>query len=62
MEIFVRLALNKYFKTKICKSQSEAVMKFFDDDLMVTIQGFDSRKFRQKYLWKGLVDEYFEKN
>jgi hypothetical protein len=48
MEIFVRLAVHKYYKSKIFKSKLEAIQKFFDDDLGAFFEKFKSYEWRTK--------------
>ena len=50
LEIFVRLALHKYFKSKICRTKLEAIQKFFGWDLNEFLNKFKSYEWReQKY-------------
>ena len=51
MEIFVRLAIHKYFKQKVVSSQSEAINKMFSEDLFPFFEKFDCHKWRVENLW-----------
>ena len=48
LEIFVRLAIHKYHKSKICKSKLEAIQKFFDEDIGKFLKRFHSYEWREK--------------
>lgn len=47
----MRLAVHKYFRTKICSNKLEAITKFFDEDLGEFLSKFKS------YIWRE--DKYF---
>ena len=51
MEIFVRLAIHKYYKPKLVHSHSEAVDKMFTEDLFPVFEKFDWHKWRVENLW-----------
>ncbi|CAI2364389.1 unnamed protein product [Moneuplotes crassus] len=51
MEIFVRLALHMYFKSKIVETQSESVVKLMDEKIMPFFNKFDCHKWRVEHLW-----------
>lgn len=46
MEIFVRLAIVKYVKTKIIKQMDVAVMKLFNEYVLPYLKKFDSQIFK----------------
>ena len=46
MELFVRLAITKYYKTKICDNYYDAVKTFFDQELLVYLKNFDCHQWR----------------
>eukprot|EP00347_Sterkiella_histriomuscorum_P000204 403376781 len=60
MEIFVRLALHKYYKSKICDSQYKAVVKMFEDDLLPYLTTFNCHDWRQSKLWTESCDMIFK--
>lgn len=51
MELFVRIAIQKYYKTKIASSYLEAIKKLFINELLPYIQNFDCHLWRSQYLW-----------
>lgn len=53
LEIFVRLAIHKYHKSKLCKTKFESIFKFFDSDLKEFLSKFRSYEWREnKYFWE----------
>lgn len=46
MEIWIRLALTKYYKTKQVKDQYEAVNMMFESHALVFMKNYDAHKFR----------------
>jgi NLR family CARD domain-containing protein 3 len=42
LEIFVRLALDKYYKTGVCRAYDDAIIKMFDENLLPYLKRFDS--------------------
>ena len=64
LEIFVRLAIHKYYKTKICKSKLESIQRFFGSDLKEFLNKFNSYEWReQKYFCEEvefILKEYKE--
>lgn len=64
LEIFVRLAVHKYFRTKICKSKFEAIQRFFSEDIGAFLNKFKSYEWReQKYFCEEvefILKEYSE--
>jgi NLR family CARD domain-containing protein 3 len=64
LEIFVRLAVHKYFRTKIWKSKCEAIQKFFNEDIGVFLSKFRSYEWREhKYFCEEvefILKEYSE--
>jgi len=51
MEIFVRIALHKYHKSKIVETQSEAIEKLMNEHLLPYFLKFDCHKWRLENLW-----------
>lgn len=51
IEIFVRIAITKYFKTKIVDTIPKAIYKIFDDNLKPFFSKFDCHKWRKEKLW-----------
>jgi len=62
MEIFVRIALHKYHKSKIVETQSEAIEKLMNEHLLPYFLKFDCHKWRLENLWNVEWDEVFIKN
>ena len=48
LEIFVRLAIHKYHKSKLCKTKFESIFKFFDSDLKEFLSKFRSYEWRER--------------
>lgn len=46
LEIWVRLALSKFFKTKQTREQSEAVKRFFSEYALEFMEPYNSHQFR----------------
>jgi NLR family CARD domain-containing protein 3 len=61
MEIFTRIALTKYFKTKEVKSQLEAIRKLFSEHLLPFWRLFDCHKWRKERLWNEKWDHVFKR-
>ena len=49
LEVFVRLAIHKYFKNNICKSKYEAIYKFFTEDIGNYLNNFKSYEWREQH-------------
>lgn len=62
MEIFVRLAITKYFKTGICASVYDSLDKMFSENVVPFCSKFDSHKFRKDHLWNEDCDLVFKRN
>lgn len=68
MEIFVRIALKKYFrsqkkeKNKKMLSESDAVKKLFEEQLLQHFKKHDCHRWREKYCWCQEVDEPFQEH
>ena len=60
MEIWVRLALSKFFKTKQTREQSEAARRFFEEYALQFMEPFDAHKFRVEKLWNENCDRIFK--
>lgn len=64
LEIWVRLAIHKYFKTNIWKTRLEAITKFFNEDLGNYLKKFKSYEWReQRYFCEDveyILKEYME--
>ena len=51
MELFVRLAISKYYKTKQVGSQSEAIKRLFEKELLQYLRGFECHTWRASTFW-----------
>lgn len=49
MEMFFRLANDKYIRTGICKQYCEAVMRFFKKDILPKFIYFDRVKLKKHH-------------
>jgi hypothetical protein len=56
LEIFVRLALDKYFKTKVVSTHDEAIIKLFDENVLPSFSKFNSNEFRHSKYWNEPCD------
>eukprot|EP00357_Protocruzia_adherens_P018951 CAMPEP_0115001676 /NCGR_PEP_ID=MMETSP0216-20121206/17531_1 /TAXON_ID=223996 /ORGANISM="Protocruzia adherens, Strain Boccale" /LENGTH=225 /DNA_ID=CAMNT_0002367083 /DNA_START=124 /DNA_END=802 /DNA_ORIENTATION=+ len=56
LEVIVRLSLDKFCKTKICDTPSDAVEKLFRDYLLTFMNQFNCHEFRKEYLWNEECD------
>eukprot|EP00347_Sterkiella_histriomuscorum_P007316 403349416 len=72
MEVIVRIAIHKYYKSKQVASQTEAIEKMFNEGLQSFINKFDCDIWRQTRFWnrdcndvllynKMILDELFNK-
>jgi len=66
MEIFVRIALHKYYKSQKDNNdkltQSMAIKKLFEDHLLVHFKKHDSNKWRIEKLWNKGIDDMIKSN
>ena len=62
IEIFVRIAITKYFKTKIVDTIPQAVFKIYNDNLRDFFSQFDWHKWRRERLWNEECDLAFKRN
>ena len=66
MEIFVRIALHKYYKPQKDNNdkltQSMAIKKLFEDHLLVHFKKHDSNKWRIEKLWNKGIDDMIKSN
>ena len=62
MEIFVRIAITKYYKTKQVDSIPQAVFKIFNSNLKDFFVQFDCHKWRRERLWNEAWDLAFKRN
>ena len=66
MEVFVRIALQKYIKRHkdvkgaVKLTESEAVVKLFEEELKHHFQKHNCHNWRKEYLWCQEVDESFK--
>ena len=60
MELLVRIAMDKYYKTGITHAASSAVVKLFEDDgVHEWLKEFDScQEWRDLRLWNEENDKY----
>ena len=56
LEIFVRLAIHKYFKNNICKTKYEAIYKFFTKDIGNYLSNFKSYEWREQHYFSEEVE------
>lgn len=61
LEVFIRIALHKYYKSKVVESQYEAIEKLFKEHLIPVFNKFDCHKWRLENLWNVECDEVFIK-
>ena len=62
MEIFVRIAITKYYKTKLVESIPDAVFKIFNENLKEFFSQFDCNNWRTEKLWNEEWDISFKRN
>ena len=62
MEVFVRLAIDKYIKNNLTKSFLEAVTKMIEDHLEPFMEQFDCHAWRKRLLWNEECDLIYKKN
>lgn len=60
MEIIVRLAVHRFYKSKETKTYIEAVQKMFDLHVGKFVKTFDCHLWRSKVLWSESVDIIFK--
>ena len=56
MEMLVRLAIQKYFKSKTVDSMYEAILRMFDNELLKYLSIFDCHVWRRTFLWTESCD------
>jgi hypothetical protein len=56
LEIFVRLGLSKFYKTKVCATMDDAIIKMMEEHVMPYLVKFDSNLFRLNKLYKETCD------
>lgn len=56
IEVLVRLSIDKYLKTQIVESPSEAVFLAFDKHFLPWFNTFDSHVWRKERLWREEID------
>ena len=56
LEIVVRIAYDKYYRTQITEAMEDAMQLMFDNDMNVEIKKYDSGKFRDIYVCKEVDD------
>ena len=56
LEIVVRIAYDKYYRTQITETMEDAMQLMFDNDMNVEIKKYDSGKFRDIYVCKEVDD------
>ena len=62
LEIFVRIAITKYFKSKIVESIPEAVVKLYEENVKPLFSQFDWHKWRKEKLWNEEWDVTYKRN
>ena len=61
MEIFLRLAIHKYYKSKIVLTQSDAISKLCEENLFPFFKTFDCNQWRLDNLWNNECEETLTK-
>mmetsp|Transcript_17127 Transcript_17127/g.16800 ORF Transcript_17127/g.16800 Transcript_17127/m.16800 type:complete len:204 (+) Transcript_17127:389-1000(+) len=51
IEIFVRIAITKYYKNKLVETIPEAISKLYEENLKDMFSRFDCHKWRKERLW-----------
>ena len=62
MEIFVRIAITKFFKNKIVETIPEAVQKIFEEHMKTFFSQFNCHKWRRENLWNEPCDVAFKRH
>jgi hypothetical protein len=62
MEILVRIALDKYFKSGICVSQSDAVSAVFDNHIIAYLGHVSAQKWREDRYFYMSVENALKNN
>lgn len=62
LEIFVRLALDKYYKPKLVETYEEAVIKTFKEHILPYFKSFNSDEFRWNRLYNEPCDLTLKRN
>jgi len=60
LELFVRLAVQKYYKSKICETYYEAIQIMFEKEILPYIRNFDCHIWRKNCLWTESCDIIFK--
>lgn len=60
MEILVRIAIFKYFKSKTVPTMYDAVKLLFNESIMPFVKKFDCHEWRLKKLWNEECDIVFK--
>ena len=58
----VRIAITKYFKTKIAETIPAAIEKLFNDNLSAFFTQFNCHKWRRERLWNEECDLAYKRN
>lgn len=62
MEIFVRIAITKYFKNNLTETIPEAVELLYEQNLKPLLSQFDCHKWRREKLWNEACDLAYKRN
>ena len=62
MEILVRIALDKYFKSGICTSQSQAVLNLMDNNIILNLGHVSAQKWRSERYFFMSVETVIKAN
>jgi len=62
LEIFVRLSIDKHYKSKAVESYDEALFKVFEENVLPYFRKFNSNDFRWQRLWNEPCDIVLKKN
>lgn len=58
----VRLAIEKFFKSNVCKTFDQAVTKFFEEHALPYFKQYSFHEFRTKKLWTETMDNLVKKH
>lgn len=60
MEVWTRIALWKYFKTGKFKTEKDAIVEAFENNLDLHFSKFDCHKWRLEVLWNEENDKIYK--
>jgi hypothetical protein len=62
LEFLIRIALDKYFRSGICKTEEESIVTFFDRNFMRNIKIYDQDKWRWDRLFTHEAEDVLKEN